>query len=112
MAHGYGDYCANLPLAALAADDTVLAYEAEGTPLTPEHGSPLRLIVPSRYLWKSVKWLQALELLEADEHGLWEQFGFHNDASPWREERAANDQPERLYGFGSPPHKRIYRGHS
>jgi DMSO/TMAO reductase YedYZ molybdopterin-dependent catalytic subunit len=87
LARAEQGYTANLPLAALETDDALLAYEAEGAPLAPEHGWPLRLVVPSRYFWKSVKWLRSLELRSSDEPGFWERHGYHNEADPWREER-------------------------
>ncbi len=64
-----------------------MAYEADGEPLAPDHGGPLRLVVPSRYFWKSAKWLTGLELRADDEPGTWEQLGYSNDADPWAEER-------------------------
>jgi len=75
------------PLEALEADDALIAYEADGEPLTPDHGWPLRLVAPSRYFWKSAKWLRALELRPTDEPGFWERYGYHNDADYWKEER-------------------------
>ena len=87
LAHAEQDYTANVPLAALEADDALLAYEADGEPLTPEHGWPLRLVVPSRYFWKSAKWLRGIELLDHDQPGFWERLGYHNDADFWTEER-------------------------
>ncbi|HZR90969.1 MAG TPA: sulfite oxidase-like oxidoreductase [Gaiellaceae bacterium] len=80
-------FTSNLPLEALQTDDALVAWEADGEPLTPDHGWPLRLVVPSRYFWKSAKWLRGLELRESDEPGFWERYGYHNDADPWREER-------------------------
>ena len=65
----------------------MIAYEADGAPLTPDHGWPLRLVVPSRYFWKSAKWLRGIELRSADQPGFWERYGYHNDADPWEEER-------------------------
>jgi DMSO/TMAO reductase YedYZ molybdopterin-dependent catalytic subunit len=87
VAHAEQDYTANVPLAALEADDALLAYEADGEPLTPDHGWPLRLVVPSRYFWKSAKWLRGIELLDHDQPGFWERLGYHNDADFWTEER-------------------------
>ena len=87
IAHAEQGFTANLPIAALRDPDVLLAYEAEGAPLTPEHGYPLRLMVPSRYFWKSAKWLRALEFSDVDKPGFWEGYGYHNDADPWREER-------------------------
>ena len=47
----------------------------------------LRLVIPSRYFWKSAKWLRGLELLDHDQPGFWERYGYHNDADYRREER-------------------------
>ena len=68
-------------------DDVLLAHRADGADLTPEHGWPLRLLVPSRYFWKSAKWLRGLEFAAEDKPGFWEQNGYNNNADPWREER-------------------------
>jgi len=87
LVHASGDYTTNLPLEALMADDVLIAHEADGAPLPREHGGPARLLVPSRYLWKSAKWVRAIELLDRDEPGFWERNGYHNDGDPWREER-------------------------
>ena len=87
VAHAPQGFTANLPLAALDDDNAMVCYEADGEPLTAEHGGPVRLVVPSRYFWKSAKWLTGLELVSADQPGFWERLGYHNDADPWREER-------------------------
>jgi DMSO/TMAO reductase YedYZ molybdopterin-dependent catalytic subunit len=80
-------FTANVPLEAIEDERAVIAYEADGTPLTPDHGWPLRLVVPTRYFWKSAKWLRALELRSTDQPGFWERYGYHNDADYWKEER-------------------------
>jgi DMSO/TMAO reductase YedYZ molybdopterin-dependent catalytic subunit len=87
VAHAEQGYTANVPLAAIEDDDALIAYEADGAPLAPEHGWPLRLVVPSRYFWKSAKWLRGLELLDHDEPGFWERYGYHNNADFRSEER-------------------------
>ena len=87
VAHAEQGFTANMPLEAIEDDDALLAYEADGEPLTPDHGWPLRLVVPSRYFWKSAKWLRGLELLDHDQPGFWERYGYHNDAHYWKEER-------------------------
>jgi DMSO/TMAO reductase YedYZ molybdopterin-dependent catalytic subunit len=87
VAHAEQDFTANVPLAALEDEEAVLAYEADGEPLTPEHGWPLRLVIPKRYFWKSAKWLRGIELLDHDEPGFWERLGYHNEADYWKEER-------------------------
>jgi DMSO/TMAO reductase YedYZ molybdopterin-dependent catalytic subunit len=80
-------YSANLPIGIFADDLTLLATHRDGAPLTPEHGYPVRLVVPRRYAWKSVKWVRAVEYLTADRRGFWEERGYHNTADPWREQR-------------------------
>jgi DMSO/TMAO reductase YedYZ molybdopterin-dependent catalytic subunit len=87
LAHAEQDFTANVPLAALEDEHSLIAWEADGEPLTPDHGWPLRLVVPSRYFWKSAKWLRGLELRSADKPGFWERYGYHNDADYWKEER-------------------------
>jgi len=80
-------YSANIRIGDFAAEDTLLATHRDGAPLSPEHGYPLRLVVPSLYGWKSVKWIRAVEYLTADRRGFWEERGYHNLADPWQEQR-------------------------
>lgn len=89
----YG-YSANVQIADFAADTTLLATHLNGAPLTPEHGYPLRLVVPSLYAWKSVKWVRAIEYLTRDRRGFWEERGYHNTADPWREQRYSYQEGE------------------
>lgn len=90
MVHCDGGYSTNLPLQALLDDDVLFAYRHDGRDLTPEHGWPLRLVVPKRYAWKCAKWVRALEFMKDDRPGYWEAHGYHNDGDPWKEERYAN----------------------
>jgi DMSO/TMAO reductase YedYZ molybdopterin-dependent catalytic subunit len=87
VAHAEQGFTSNVPLEALEDENALIAYEADGEPLAPDHGWPLRLVVPSRYFWKSAKWLRGLELRTTDRPGFWERYGYHNDADYWREER-------------------------
>ncbi len=87
VAHAEQGYTTNMPLSVLDDDDVLLADRYGGQPLDPEHGYPLRLLVPKRYFWKSAKWVRGLEFLDRDVLGFWERYGYHNDADPWREER-------------------------
>ena len=80
-------FTANLPVEAIMDDDVLLAYRADGVDLTPDHGWPLRLLVPKRYFWKSAKWLRGLEFRTNDDPGFWERNGYNNNADPWDEER-------------------------
>jgi DMSO/TMAO reductase YedYZ molybdopterin-dependent catalytic subunit len=84
---GHPAYSANLPLEVLRGEDVLLAWRHDGRPLAPEHGGPLRLVVPSRYGWKSVKWVTELRLTDRDVPGYWEERGYHDEGDPWREER-------------------------
>jgi DMSO/TMAO reductase YedYZ molybdopterin-dependent catalytic subunit len=87
VAHAEQGFTANVPVSAIEDESALLAYEADGEPLTPEHGWPLRLVVSSKYFWKSAKWLRGLELLSTDQPGFWERYGYHNNADYTREER-------------------------
>ena len=86
MAHCFGKYTTNLPLD-LALEEGFLAHRHNGAELGKDHGWPLRLVVPSRYGWKSAKWVNGLELMLEDAPGFWEQRGYNNNADPWKEER-------------------------
>jgi DMSO/TMAO reductase YedYZ molybdopterin-dependent catalytic subunit len=87
-------YSANVRIADFAAETTLLAMDLDGAPLTPEHGYPLRLVVPTLYAWKSVKWVRAIEYLTSDRRGFWEERGYHNTADPWREQRYSYQEHE------------------
>ena len=86
MAHCYGGYTTNGPLE-VALDGGILAHRRNGAELGRDHGWPLRLVVPSRYGWKSAKWLNGIELMAEDKPGFWEVRGYDNNADPWKEER-------------------------
>ena len=87
MVHCFGGYSTNLPLDVLMDDDVLFAYRHDGEPLAPEHGGPLRLVVPKRYGWKSAKWVTGLEFMAEDAPGFWEARGYHLRGDPWGQER-------------------------
>ena len=87
LAHAEQGFTSNVPLEALEDEHALVAWEADGAALELDHGWPLRLVVPSRYFWKSAKWLTGLELLDHDQPGFWERYGYHNDADYWKEQR-------------------------
>jgi DMSO/TMAO reductase YedYZ molybdopterin-dependent catalytic subunit len=91
MAHSYGGYTTNLPLEDLLDGKAWVVHEYDGGPLPAEHGGPVRLLVPHLYFWKSAKWLNGFTLMNGDEPGFWEGFGYHNYGDPWREERYPGD---------------------
>ena len=84
-----GLYDTSLPLEVALQDDVMLATSLAGEPLSVRHGAPLRLVVASKYAWKSVKWLRRIELLTDDAPGFWERRGWHAAADPWSAERFA-----------------------
>ncbi|MGV9478282.1 sulfite oxidase-like oxidoreductase [Gordonia aichiensis] len=87
MAHCYGGYTTNVPLADLTDGKAWLADTFDGEPLAPEHGGPVRLLVPHLYFWKSAKWVRRLRFMPADTPGFWEERGYHIYGDPWREQR-------------------------
>lgn len=87
VCHGYDGYTTNLPLEEALKSDVLLAYSADGEPLSREHGGPVRMITPQLYAWKGTKWICRLEFLEGDKLGFWEQNGYSNTAHPWQEDR-------------------------
>ena len=91
LVHAEEGYTANVPLADLDRDNVLFALAHDGAPLPPEHGGPLRLVVPHLYAWKSVKWVRGLEFMDRDRAGFWEQNGYHIYGDPWREQRFDTD---------------------
>jgi DMSO/TMAO reductase YedYZ molybdopterin-dependent catalytic subunit len=87
IAHCAHGYTSNLSLKAMEDDDVLVAWRNGGEDLTPEHGWPLRLVVPKRYAWKSAKWLTGLEFTDHNKRGFWEVRGYHIHAEPFAEER-------------------------
>jgi len=92
LQHADPDYTTNTALADLMDDDVVLALSHNGQPLTPDHGGPVRLVLPKLYFWKSSKWLRGFELLDVNPPGFWEQNGYHMHADPWKEERYSDQE--------------------
>jgi len=91
LVHAEQGFTANVPLADLDREEVLLATHHDGQPLSPEHGYPLRLIVPHLYAWKSVKWVRGIEFLDQDAPGFWEQNGYHMYGDPWREQRFSGE---------------------
>jgi DMSO/TMAO reductase YedYZ molybdopterin-dependent catalytic subunit len=87
MVHAEQGYTANLPLADFLRPTTILALRHNGEPLVADHGYPLRLVVPHLYAWKSVKWVRAVEFLDRELPGFWEQNGYNIYGDPFKEQR-------------------------
>lgn len=89
---GYDGYSTNLSLAEALKPDVLLVYEADGKPLTREHGGPIRMITPQLWAWKGTKWIKSIEFLEKDKPGFWEVRGYSNSAIPWLNDRYTADE--------------------
>jgi DMSO/TMAO reductase YedYZ molybdopterin-dependent catalytic subunit len=92
IAHSEYGFTANTPIEFCLRDDCLIALRANGAPLTAEHGSPARLVVPRLYAWKSAKWLRGIEFSDVDKSGFWERNGYHNTGDPWKEQRYWGDE--------------------
>lgn len=73
-------YTDALSLEQAGGDDIMVAMLLDGKPIPQKLGGPVRLIVPQMYAYKSVKWLQGIELIEKEHMGYWEVRGYDNDA--------------------------------
>jgi DMSO/TMAO reductase YedYZ molybdopterin-dependent catalytic subunit len=89
VAHAEAGFTSNFPVSFLEQENALLATHGDGDVLAPDHGYPLRLVIPGKYFWKSAKWLREIELSSVDKPGFWERYGYNNDADPWKEERYA-----------------------
>jgi DMSO/TMAO reductase YedYZ molybdopterin-dependent catalytic subunit len=81
-AYDYG-WTTNLPVEYFLAEDSLFAWSNDGRPIPPEHGGPVRLVVPQLYAWKSAKWVKGVSFLAEDEAGFWEEGGYHMRGNPW-----------------------------
>lgn len=87
IVHAEAGFTTNLPMPDLDREDVILATHHNGEPLSPDHGWPMRLVVPHLYFWKSAKWIRGLELVDRNRPGFWERNGYHMRGDPWSEER-------------------------
>lgn len=77
---GDGVYTDTLTMAQAALSDVMVAVLLDGKPIPQDLGGPVRLIVPKMYAYKSVKWLQSIELIDKEHIGYWEVRGYDTDA--------------------------------
>jgi len=71
------NFARSLALAEALREEVLVAYTMNGAPLPPQHGAPLRLIVPRWYGMASVKWLQAIEAIDHPFDGLQQARSYH-----------------------------------
>jgi len=86
-----GEYSSSLPLGAVREEKVLLAHSFSDQDLPLEYGAPVRGLVPDRYFYKSVKWLERIRFVVEDEPGYYESGGYSNSADPWKEERFDDD---------------------
>jgi DMSO/TMAO reductase YedYZ molybdopterin-dependent catalytic subunit len=91
LAHAYGGYSTNVPVADLSAGKAMVALKFDGAPISVDHGGPARLLVPHLYFWKSAKWVNTLQFTARDEAGFWELRGYNMYGDPWHEQRLTGD---------------------
>ncbi|BCS91351.1 MAG: sulfoxide reductase catalytic subunit YedY [Candidatus Micrarchaeota archaeon] len=84
----YSYYSANVPMSYID-DNAMLAIRFNGKPLEPDHGGPIRAIIPTLYAWKSVKWIDGIEVMRENNPGFWEQRGYHLIGDYTKEQRYA-----------------------
>lgn len=87
LVHAEQGFSANLAMTDFDRDENLFALKHDDRDLEPDHGWPVRLVVPHLYFWKSVKWVRGLEFLDHEEPGFWERNGYHMHGDPWTEER-------------------------
>ena len=90
MVHCEQGFTTNLPISDFLADDALFAMKHNGVDLEPDHGYPVRLVIPKLYAWKSAKWVRGIEFMADDRPGFWEEWqhgGYHMRGDPWTEER-------------------------
>ena len=87
IVHASGGFTTNLFMEDFFQEDVLLAVMHNGRSISPEHGYPVRLVVPRLYFWKSAKWVKGIEFTAEDRPGFWETHGYHNRGDPWMEER-------------------------
>jgi DMSO/TMAO reductase YedYZ molybdopterin-dependent catalytic subunit len=75
------DYYEYIPLEELVSPRVLFAYGMNDSPLPPQYGGPLRLLMPSKYGYKSVKSIIRLEFREQGGIGYWSKYGYSKDAT-------------------------------
>lgn len=81
------NYTTSLFLSELEGDDVLLAYKLNGEDLEEGLGFPLRLIVPSKYAYKSALWVTRVRFTRGKELGFWERRGYSDSADVWKNDR-------------------------
>lgn len=112
VAYSNRDHDTSLPLTVCLNEQVLLMTEHNGQPLLPEHGYPVRTFAPTRYFYKSLKWLKEIRFLAEDQLGFWERGGYHNNADFLTEQRyvSGNLTEAELARLRSSKNFKRYRG--
>ena len=78
--YSYSEYTDSLSMADARDERTMLVYGMDGEDLPAENGGPLRLVVPFKLAYKSVKWVTRIRFTDAEELGYWEVRGYPAEA--------------------------------
>ncbi|MBI4119721.1 MAG: sulfite oxidase-like oxidoreductase [Parcubacteria group bacterium] len=89
--HSFDKYTTNATMEDVMQKNVILATKLDANEIPPEHGGPIRMILPHLYGWKSAKFLTEIEFVDEDRPGFWEVRGYSNRARPWIEERYSGD---------------------
>ena len=81
------NYTTSLFREELAGDDVLLAHKLNDEALDKGLGFPVRLIVPSKYAYKSALWVVRLRFTRTKELGFWERRGYSDSADVWKNDR-------------------------
>ena len=95
MVHSEYGFSTNLPINDFFADDALFALKHDGKELDPDHGHPVRLVVPRLYAWKSAKWVRGVEFMADDRPGYWEDArngSYHMRGDPWTLDESGDGQ--------------------
>ena len=80
-------YTTSLYREELAGDDILLAYKLNDRVLEEGYGFPVRLVVPSKYAYKSALWVVHLQFTRTKALGFWERRGYSDSADVWKNDR-------------------------
>ncbi len=79
--YAYDGYSTSLPLGYIIDNNIMMAYKMNNVTLPPERGFPFQLVAESKWGYKWIKWITAIELSDNEDYrGYWESRGYPNDA--------------------------------
>ncbi len=80
-------YTTSLSIKEISEDNVLLAIKLDGKNLEKETGAPLRLVVPTKYAYKSAMWITKIKFTSKKEMGYWESRGYSDTADVWKNDR-------------------------